>query len=148
MRWAVSNAIALILLFLCWKYPRYGRTGFGVIFLSASIVNTLTSIYGPHGYLEYRHFAIFEFYKTFIEGFFADNIRLIVLSIAAGQLLIAVGIFYGKQLLKPALVGGILFSLAIIPLGVGSGMPVPLIMIISLWVLYSKHSKNHINVIT
>ncbi len=147
MRWAISNAIVLVLLFLCWKNPRYGRLGFGVIFLSAGIVNTFVAIYSPQGYLEYRDFAIIEIYKTFIDGVFADNIRTFVLAIASGQLLIAIGMFYNKHLLKPALIGSIIFSAAVIPLGMGSGMPVPIIMIISLLVLYFKHSS-HKNVIT
>ncbi|MEP1093872.1 MAG: hypothetical protein ABJG78_02115 [Cyclobacteriaceae bacterium] len=148
VRWAISNVIALMLLFLCWKYPKSGRYGFGVIFLSASIVNSLTSIFGPQNYLEYRHFAIFEFYRTFIEGFFADHIQAIVLTIAAGQLLISIGLFYGRFLFKPAVLGGILFSIAIIPLGVGAGMPVPLLMIMALFILLRPKVQDTRDIVT
>jgi len=148
VRWAISNVIVLTLLFLCWKYPKSGRYGFGIIFLSASIVNFLTSMFGPQNYLEYRHFAIFEFYRTFIEGFFADHVQAIIMTIAAGQLLISIGLFYGKSLLKPAILGGILFSAAIIPLGIGAGMPVPLLMIIALVILLRPAVQDTKNIVT
>ncbi|MEQ9403594.1 MAG: hypothetical protein RIM99_08420 [Cyclobacteriaceae bacterium] len=142
IQWAISNVIALMLLFLCWKYPKSGRIGFGVIFLSAGVVNTITSVTGPHVYLEYSQFATLEIYRSFIEGFFSRHIQLFVASIAVGQFLISLGLFYGKMLLKPALIGGMIFSVCIIPLGFGAGMPVPVLMLLSLVVLYRKGNSN------
>lgn len=141
VQWITSNVVALALLFMCWKHPKLGRFGFAIVFLVASGVNVMTVLNGPHVYLEYRHFALFNFYRSFITGFFAEHIQLIVLLIAGGQLLISAGLFVGKNLMKPALVAGIIFALAIAPLGIGSGMPVPLLMATSMWLLYTGRSS-------
>lgn len=147
--WATSNVLALVLLFLCWKHPKYGRYGFGIIFLIASVVNTSAVLSDPYQYLWYQHFVILDIYGTFIEGFFSRYIKLIVLGIALGQLVIFIGLFYGKFLLRPALIGAMIFSTAIIPLGLASGMPAPLIMILALWLLYSRRtSKKPKSIIT
>ncbi len=141
MEWTISNIIALILLFLCWKRPIYGRYAFGVVFLIASVVNTLTALAGPSVYLNYRDMVILKHYRIFIDSFFTYHIQEIVLGIAFGQFLIFLGLIYGRFLLKPALIGGIIFSIAIIPLGIGSALPFPIIMGLSLWMLLTKQSS-------
>lgn len=149
LEWITANVLALVLLFLCWKYPKYGRYGFGAIFLTASVANTLNVLYSPQRYLEYRHFAILDIYGTFIEGFFSRHIIKFVLFVAAEQFLIFVGLFYGRYLLKPALLGAMIFSIAIIPLGIGSGMPAPVIMVLALWLLFAKkESKDPRSIVT
>ncbi len=138
VQWISSNVVALSLLFLCWKYQKLGQIGFGIVFLIASIVNVVTAVNNPHIYLDYKQFALLDLYVNFIDGFFAKYTQEIVLIIAFGQLLIAVGLLYGKRLFVPAVISGMIFSLAIIPLGIGSGLPVPIIMILSLWMLIRK----------
>ncbi len=136
--WIVSNTTALILLFFCWKYPRIGRYLYSVIFLIACIVNVVTLIQIPEVYLDYGPLAFSDFYESIISGIFAENLRLIVSVIAFGQLAISLGIFFGGAFYRPALIFAMIFSIAITPLGIGAAFPVPLIMLISLLILYSK----------
>ncbi|MEO9870603.1 hypothetical protein [Ekhidna sp.] len=136
----ISNVIALALLFVCWKYPRYGRYAYGVIFLIAGVVNIMTTWAGPSVYLQYRNHVILKVYRAFIDGYFEQHIQEIILVIAIGQFLLALGFFYGSFLLKPAIIGGIVFSIALIPLGIGAALPLPIIMGFSLWVLLAKGS--------
>jgi hypothetical protein len=136
--WLASNILALVLLFFCWKYKTIGRYGYGIVFLLASVTNVIAAINNPQDYLGYGPLILLKFYETFIYGFFAEHIKEIVLAIAFGQFLISFGLFFGRFLYKPAIVGGLIFSIAIIPLGMGSGFPVPILMVISFWLLFSE----------
>jgi hypothetical protein len=148
-QWATTNVIALGLLFLAWKYPRFGKYIFGLIFLAASIVNALTAIQGPSLYLQYKQFVILEIYERFIGGYFVGHIVQFVLGIAAFQLLISIGLLYGRFLLKPALIGGMIFMIGIAPLGLGSALPAPIILLMSLWVLFTNGTnKDHNALVT
>jgi len=95
--WIISNVVSLVLLFVCYKWHRVGKYFFSFIFLTASIVNTLTAIRDPQMYVDVYGKLAFSFYKGFIYGFFARHTTAIVLSIAAGQLLISIFLFLGKK---------------------------------------------------
>ena len=127
----ISNTIALVVLCLAWKKPLAARISLGVIFVAASLANTIVSITNPADYLNYSQFAVFELYHNFIEGWFATHIQAMVLCIAAGQFLIAVGMFANDSLLKPAIVGIVIFGMAIAPLGIGSAFPCSVLLAIS-----------------
>ncbi len=140
----IANLVAIALLFACWRYPKQGRYAYGVVFLIASIVNTLTVLAGPSVYLEYRRYVFIKAYIIFMDRYFSQHIQQYILIIALGQFFIFLGLVYGRFLLKSALIGGIIFSIAIIPLGIGSAMPLPIFMGLSLSMLLFKkqsHSK-------
>ena len=139
--WLASNILALVLLFFCWKYPRMGRYGYALVFLIAAITNTKMAIDDPEVYLNYGELAILEVYEDFINGFFASHTRDVVMSIALCQFLISVGLFIDKIFYKPALIGATFFAVALIPLGVGAAFPMPLLMVISFWLLYFEKKR-------
>jgi hypothetical protein len=139
--WIVSNAVSLALLFVCYKWNRIGRYLFSFIFLAASVVNTFAAIQDPQTYVDAYGKLAFFFYKGFIYGFFSRHTTVIVLSIAAGQLLISVFLFLGKKFFLFGVLGGIIFLLAITPLGLGSAFPATLLMAAALIVLFVKHRK-------
>ncbi|NIM96900.1 MAG: hypothetical protein GTO24_02085 [candidate division Zixibacteria bacterium] len=139
--WIISNVVSLALLFVCYKWSRIGRYLFSFIFLAACIVNTLEAIGDPHTYVETYGKLAFFFYKDFIHGFFARHTTVIVLAIAAGQLLISVFLFLGKKFFIYGVSGGIIFLLAITPLGLGSAFPATLLMAAALAILFKKHRK-------
>jgi hypothetical protein len=139
--WIISNAVSLVLLFVCYKWSRIGRYLFSFVFLAASIVNTLEAIRNPQTYVDAYGKLAFFFYKDFIQGFFASHTTVIVLSIAAGQFLISIFLFLGKKFFIYGVLGGIIFLLAITPLGLGSAFPATLLMSAALAVLFVKHRK-------
>ena len=139
--WIISNAVSLVLLFVCYKWNKIGRYLFSFIFLAASIVNTFEAIHNPSTYVDAYGKLAFFFYEDFIYGIFSHHTTVIVLSIAAGQLLISIFLFLGKKFLKYGVLGGIVFLLAITPLGLGSAFPATLLMAAALAVLFVKHRK-------
>lgn len=133
-----SNVISLALLFVCFKWHTVGRILFGLIFLAASIFNSYLALTAPQAYLMYGDLTPVQLYKEFIFGLFSDYTMWFVLAIAVGQLLIAIGLLFNGKLLLPAVIGAIVFLLAIVPLGVGSAFPAGLILAFGVWVLYRK----------
>jgi hypothetical protein len=71
-------------------------------------------------------------------------VQLYVFLIAIGQLLIGVFICYSGRLMNIAMSGGILFLLAISPLGYGAAFPAPLIMSLALVILMLRKIRFNI----
>jgi len=138
IHYTISNVIALTVLGLTWKVPTAGRIAFGVVFLLASIVNTYTVLTTPEAYLFYKDFAVLELYRQFTDDWFATHAQAVVLPIAAGQLLIAGGMFLGGRSSKPAIAGVVIFGLAIAPLGIGSAFPCTIILAFAAILLWGK----------
>ncbi|WP_153797251.1 hypothetical protein [Foetidibacter luteolus] len=134
----ISNVAALLMIVLAVKWPRISRMVLATLFGWACYINWKTSQLTPQVYLEYGNLAWTPFYREFINGWFAGNIKLAVGGIATCQGLIALGLLAGGRLLKIAGTGAILFLLAIIPLGVGSGFPATLLMAIAMLVTLRK----------
>ena len=137
--YVVSNAFALVLLFLSWKHMKLSRLFFFLLFAWASWVNWTTAIDSPDDYLGYADLALIPAYKNFIEGWFSRHIELMVGIIATSQGLIAIALLLRGWIYKIGVIGGTAFLLAIMPLGVGSGFPCTLILAIALMMLYKDH---------
>jgi hypothetical protein len=135
----ISNAIAVLLIVLCAAFPKAGRIAWIVIFLAAGIFNIYSAITAPQAYLMYEKTALLPVYKDFISGPFSRNITLYVTLIGAGQIVTALLLIMRKPLFFLGILGGIVFLLAIVPLGIGSAFPCTLLMIISLLVLQARH---------
>jgi hypothetical protein len=108
------------------------------LFIWAGIANLSTALNNPRVYLEYADFAILPFYRNFILGFFSRHISLFVAGIGISQLLIGIGLTLKGFVFKIACIGGIIFLMAILPLGFGSGSPAPLWWAIGLYLLSGK----------
>ena len=138
--WIASNIIALALVFICWKLPKVGRAIIGLAFAAAAVVNALTALINPQSYVQgFGPEALFPFYENFIYGPFAANPAVFVLPIALGQLAVGLLMFFRGAWFKLGLGGGIVFFLAITPLGRGSALPMPLLCIAAFWVLWHRN---------
>jgi hypothetical protein len=120
--------IGALMLLAAWRRPLLGRFLYLALFTWACGMNSWTATARPAAYLEYGPLAVLDAYRGFIDGFFAEHIATVVLLVAAGQGLIALGLAIGGRLARIALVGAVGFLVAIAPLGVGSGFPSTLLM--------------------
>jgi hypothetical protein len=106
-----------------------------VIFLWAAMINILTASGTPLVYLAYGGLTPSELYRDFITGWFSQHIAPMVLSIAVGQLMIAMLLSHADQVRRLGVLGATIFLLAIAPLGVGSAFPFSLTAVASLLVM-------------
>lgn len=141
----ISNIVGLILIFICYRWFIAGRILYGLLFLAAGIFNFYTVGKSSEVYVEvYGSTAVFSFYKSFIYGFFNQHVQLLVRIIAIGQITVGILLFARKIYFKFGIIGGMLFLLAISPLGVGSAFPCTLFMATGLYLLYRKGTETHI----
>ena len=138
--YVITHAVTLVLIFICFRWPKIGKAAWGVIFILAGIFNIFTVIKNPDAYLGYRDHAA-EFYKFFIDGVFNSFTVFIVSLIAAGQILVGFFLLRKGKIFLLGILGGIVFLIAIAPLGVGSAFPSTLLMAFSLVLLYFRHKK-------
>jgi hypothetical protein len=137
----ISNTVAILQLIAAWKWPRAARLSFFLLFAWASWMNWTTSQQTPRAYLDYAELTWSSWYAEFINGWFANHIQLAVGFIAVSQGLIAIAMLMKGWIFGIGAIGGILFLLAILPLGVGSGFPCSGIMAIAIMVLWKKHNN-------
>ena len=130
--------IAIIFLFFSVKKPVVARILFFILFAWACWMNWTTSITNPAVYLQYKKFVFVDFYKTIIDGWFSRHIPLVVGIIATCQGMIAVSMLGKGWIFKLGCIGGVLFLVAISPLGLGSGFPCTLVFSGGLLILLKK----------
>jgi hypothetical protein len=140
----ISNALFLLCLIAVEKRTIWARIFLAMVFLWASYTNFTTAFSNPDIYLEYGELTPLPLYREFINGFFAQHIKSLVSVAAAGEFLIFVGLILNKGWVKSACIGGIIFGLAISPLGVGSAFPATVLMALSFWVLFRKGPHSYI----
>jgi len=130
-----ANLIALAVLGFAFWRPQVARWFWVAIFVWAASVNTLTAASQPWVYLAYGGLTPSTVYRDFIAGWFSVHIQTFVLSIAVGQMMIAILLARSGDARWLGVIGATIFLLAIAPLGVGSGFPFSLIAIASMWVM-------------
>jgi hypothetical protein len=136
--YATSNLVAFILLFSSiWK-PATARFLYTLLFLWAGYVNFNLATSDPVTYLSYADHAILPFYKSFIQGWFSKHIESIVLTIAVIQFIIALSMWVKPPLFRVGACAGIIFLLAVAPLGLASAIPATIIMATGLIILFIK----------
>ncbi len=118
-----ANVIALGVLVVAFTRPRLTRWLCAGIFAWAAVTNTLTALATPQVYLEYADLTMSDWYRSFILGWFRGHIQWMVLTIAAGQAVIAGLLTRPRPWRRLGVAGGVVFLAAIAPLGVGSGFP-------------------------
>jgi hypothetical protein len=136
-----STIVALLMLIVSVRARTLGRKLFALLFAWAAVANAWTALTSPADYLGYAAFTVSGAYRAFIFGFFGQHITPIVLTIAAGQACIAAALLKGPQWQRAVLLAGIVFLVAIAPLGVGSGMPAPLILALGAGVLWREPAR-------
>jgi len=138
----VSNAAGLLLIYICYRWFKAGKIIFSLIFLAAGIFNFYTAGKSPDAYVDfYGDSAWISFYRDFINGFFSQHVTLFVRIIAIGQCIVGVLLLLREKLFILGIFGGIIFLLAIAPLGIGSAFPCTLFMAFSLYLLYRNRNK-------
>ena len=133
----ISNLVALLLLFATFKWRHVARILFAILFIWAALANWRMAHNNPADYLSYSKYAI-GFYKTIINGAFANNITPFVSFVAICQFLIGLGLLSKGIVFRTACIGAIIFLVAISPLGIGSAFPCGLILAAGLYKL-AKH---------
>jgi hypothetical protein len=123
-----STVVGLLMCLACWRWKNVGRLLFVVLFVWAGQLNLRTALHNPTDYLNYAPLAPAAAYRDFILGPFARHIALVVVPIALGQLAIALFIALRGPAVRLGLAGAVLFLLGMVPLGIGSGFPAPLVM--------------------
>ena len=134
----ISNAVALLQLIAAIKWPNIARISFFLLFSWACWINWKTSRQTPQFYLDYAGLAWSEWYQTFIRGWFSEHIKPVVGFIATCQGAIAISMLLRGWIFQMGCLGAILFLIAILPLGVGSGFPCTGIMAIAVFILSKK----------
>lgn len=125
-----SNAVALVILLACWRWPVAGRLLYVAMFAWAGPWNLYCAWNYAEKYLDYAQWVVLDVYRAFILGPFARHVPLYVSTIAAGQIAIALLLAGRGQAVRLGLAGAMVFLAAITPLGLGSGFPFTLI---TLW---------------
>lgn len=140
----VSIVVGIIILLVSARWPRAARVLFFVLFACASWANWQTSRQTPNVYLEYADLTWSTLYKQIINGWFSRHIQLSVGFIAICQALIAISMLLHKWLFRTGAIGAIIFLVAIIPFGLGSGFPTTLLMAIAMIIILRKHTDQYI----
>jgi hypothetical protein len=140
----ISNIVFGLTIAGALKRPMYARVFLAGFFLWASYINTSIAILSPQTYLTYGRLDALPFYRDFINGFFSHHITLFVCTIALGQFLVFFGLVLNKSWTRLACVGGIIFGLAIAPLGVGSAFPSTVSMAIAFYILLKNYQHDFI----
>lgn len=136
-----SNLISLLILLVAVKWPRVARLVFLILFAWAAWMNWTTVVEKPQVYLTYADLAWSNTYREFINGWFKEHMLLSVRFIAFCQGLIAVSMPAGGRIFKTGAAGAIVFLLAIIPLGMGSGFPATLLMATAVLIIVKRHAN-------
>jgi hypothetical protein len=123
----LANAIAVVMVILCWRWRVAGRLSLVLLFLWAGQFNLRTAFVRPEQYLDNARLASFTSYQEFISRFFTEHTTAVVAVIAVGQLAVAVLMSLRGPAVYWGLIGAIVSLLGIAPLGSGAAFPSTLI---------------------
>lgn len=121
------NGLAIFLIWISKTRPPLARIILFLLFLFAAGVNAYIALDTPWSYQDFADSAM-PLYKRFIVGAFIPIITPMVLTIAAGQLLIALAMTARGRLFQTGCWAGIIFCVAIAPLGLYAAFPMPLLL--------------------
>lgn len=134
----VTNLFAIASALLSMRWPTIARVLFGSMFICAAVANCYIATSNPAAYLSFGELTPSSLYRLIILGPFAEHVQLYVLIIAACQLFIGIFTCYRGPLMSAAMIGAIVFLIAIAPFGEGSAFPSTLIMAIAFLILLWK----------
>ncbi|GAB3786972.1 hypothetical protein GCM10028818_51120 [Spirosoma horti] len=137
--YVVVNIFAVMQLIGTYRWPATTRVLFFLLFSVAAFVNIRNALETPWVYQSYADYAI-PTYRRFILGLFDSFTTPIVFSIGLGQLLIAASMFMQGDWFRMGCLGGLVFCVAIAPLGFGSAFPSPLLFALAFYKLYQQQN--------
>ncbi|GGN07038.1 hypothetical protein GCM10010967_48080 [Dyadobacter beijingensis] len=138
------NAMAIFLIWASKSRPALARLILLLIFLFAAGFNAYTALDAPWNYQDFADSAM-PIYKRFILGAFLHIITPMVLTIAICQLLIALAMTARGQLFQAGCWAGMIFLVAIAPLGLYAAFPMPLLLASSMLRLIRTESGRPAN---
>jgi hypothetical protein len=118
-----STLVGFIMFIAALRSAPVGRVLLSALFVWAAGTNLRIALTSPADYLNFAQFAVFDIYRAFIQGYFAQHTAAIIGVIALGQAAIAFLLAMNGWPRRVGYMGAIVFLLAIVPLGVGSGFP-------------------------
>ena len=127
---AISNVVAILLIGVSIKWRPLVRICFFILFAWACWINWKASLQTPQEYLEYGNLTLSGWYRDFINGWFVGHVGAVIGFIATGQSLVAVSMLLKGHIFR---IGAIVFLIAILPLGVGSGFPATAFMAVTIY---------------
>ncbi len=136
--YTISQIVFLLLLFVSWRWFTVGRLLWILVFFAAGIFNFYTASTQPEAYVMYADSALLPLYKNFVLGEFAKHPALFIKPIATGQILVSILLMAPGRFFKLVCLGGIIFLLAISPLGVGSALPATVVDAVALFFLWKR----------
>lgn len=140
----VSNLFAVIMLPVSMRFPNVARAAFVVIFLLSGIINAIMALVQPAIYADtYGELALFPVYRNLILGTFSQYANIFVIIIAATQFLISLLLTWNGCTFAVGAIGGIIFLLAIAPLGAGSAFPATVFLALALIITAFKIPRNN-----
>ncbi len=136
--YVISNFVAVVSVALALRWPTVARVLLSIIFIASAFLNAYVALDDPEIYLGYEELTPSELYRSLIVGPFSAHPGRYVLLIALGQLYIGLFTCHKGRMMKWAMIGGIIFLLAIAPLGIGSAFPCTVIIAATYGILLRK----------
>jgi hypothetical protein len=132
------NIAVLLLLLAAAQRPKVARLLFSILFFGAGIWNLFASLTMPAFYVTTYGPVATPPYAAFINGPFASNPALFVVPIALGQLAIGILAAGTGARVRLAMVGSVVFLLAIAPMGVGAAFPFSIVGSLAAYLLFRR----------
>jgi hypothetical protein len=139
--YVASNIAGLLFLWTAYKNTKLARFLFAMLFVWASGINFTTARMSPEVYLEYSKTSI-DIYSGFINGWFANHIKIVVTTISIGQGLIALGMLLKGWWVTLASIGSILFLMSIAPLGLYAAFPFSITVSVAAFIIIKRDDKS------
>jgi hypothetical protein len=140
----LANLVAVVLTLSSYNFPRFMRFIWGLVFIIAGIFNLITVYNEPRIYVDAYGPSAIQAYQQIIYGPFSEQPAIYVTLIAVGQIIVGSLIWSRKFWYYLGLIGGVIFMLAIAPLGVGSAFPATVIMALGLILMMRKNRRKSI----
>ena len=136
------NLIALLMTWLAWQRPSLGRRAFSLMFFFAAGVNLYYALADPEEYVYYADFAMLEGYRTLILNASVRTIRIILIATSLAQLGVAIAFLRSGRTLEIGALAGVVFLLAIAPLGWAAAFPATVIQAVGAYLIYRQEPRN------
>ena len=140
----IWSVLCLLVLALCLLRPNAGRIFIGIFFLAMAIgVNVVTVFVDPDSYVGLGAGSFIPLYRWVFTNFVALAPPLFVLPVAAFQIVIALLMLSKGHYAKWGLIGGIIFLIAITPLGVWT-LGNPIMAVAMAFLLTKEHDRSFV----
>jgi len=140
----IWSVLCLLVLAICLLRPNAGRIFIGIFFLAMAIgVNVVTAFIDPDSYVGLGAGSFIPLYRWVFTNFVALAPPLFVLPVAAFQIVIALLMLSKGNYAKWGLIGGIIFLIAITPLGVWT-LGNPIMAVAMAFLLTKEHDRSFV----